>query len=106
MMGLRNKMFIQHAVTIVMLLTAMFFIVNYTLNQSMIKRDTQTLSQYFGLHRIEALKIVSDQKINIEQLFSGKYAPFIASHLASNSNFQVQLFALDETIVGSSRNKR
>lgn len=48
MMGLRNKMFIQHAVTIVMLLTAMFFIVNYTLNQSMIKRDTQTLSQYFG----------------------------------------------------------
>jgi signal transduction histidine kinase len=104
-MGLRNKMFIQHAVTIVMLLTAMFFIVNYTLNQSMIKRDTQTLSQYFGLHRIEALKIVSDQKINIEQLFSGKYAPFIASHLASNSNFQVQLFALDETIVGSSSDK-
>lgn len=76
-MGLRNKMFIQHAVTIVMLLTAMFFIVNYTLNQSMIKRDTQTLSQYFGLHRIEALKIVSDQKINIEQLFSGKYAPLL-----------------------------
>ncbi|HEY2493278.1 MAG TPA: HAMP domain-containing sensor histidine kinase [Paenibacillus sp.] len=104
-MGLRNKMFIQHAVTIVMLLTAMFFIVNYTLNKSMIERDTQTLSQYFALHRIESLKIVSDQKINIEQLFSGTYAPFIASHLASNSNFQVQLFALDETIVGSSSDK-
>ncbi|GGH31509.1 sensor histidine kinase [Paenibacillus segetis] len=104
-MGLRNKMFIQHAVTIVMLLTAMYFIVNYTLNKSMIERDTQTLSQYSALHRIEALKIVSDQKINIDQLFSGKYAPFIASHLASNSNFQVQLFALDETIVGSSSDK-
>ncbi|MHA0856736.1 ATP-binding protein [Paenibacillus sp. CMAA1364] len=104
-MGLRNKMFIQHAVTIVMLLMAMYYIVNYTLNKSMIERDTQTLSQYSALHRIEALKIVSDKKINIEQLFSGTYAPFIASHLASNSNFQVQLFALDETIVGSSSDK-
>lgn len=104
-MGLRNKMFIQHAVTIIMLLTAMYFIVNYTLNKSMIERDTQTLNQYSALHRIEALKIVSDKKINIEQLFSGAYAPFIASHLASNSNFQVQLFALDETIVGSSSDK-
>lgn len=104
-MGLRNKMFIQHAVTIIMLLTAMYFIVNYTLNKSMIERDTQTLNQYSALHRIEALKIVSDKKITMEQLFSGTYAPLIASHLASNSNFQVQLFALDETIVGSSSDK-
>lgn len=104
-MGLRNKMFIQHAVTIVMLLTAMYFIVTYTLNKSMIESDTQTLNQYSALHRIEALKIVNDQKIDIEQLFSGKYAPFIASHLASSINFQVQLFAPDETIVGSSSDK-
>ncbi|GIP28461.1 two-component sensor histidine kinase [Paenibacillus sp. J23TS9] len=104
-MGLRNKMFIQHAVTIIMLLAAMYFIVNYTLNKSMIERDTQTLSQYFALHRIEALKIVSDKKISMNQLFSGTYAPFIASHLSANSNFQVQLFAPDETIVGSSSDK-
>lgn len=104
-MGLRNKMFIQHAVTIVMLLTAMYFIVTYTLNKSMIESDTQSLNQYSALHRIEALKIVSDQKIDIEQLFSGKYAPFIASHLGSSINFQVQLFAPDETIVGSSSDK-
>lgn len=104
-MGLRNKMFFQHAVTIVMLLAAMYFVVNYTLNKSMIERDTQTLSQYFALHRIEALKIVSDKKISMDQLFSGTYAPFIASHLAANSNFQVQLFAPDETIVGSSSDK-
>ncbi|MBE9914592.1 HAMP domain-containing histidine kinase [Paenibacillus donghaensis] len=104
-MGLRNKMFLQHAVTIIMLLAAMYIVANYTLNKSMIERDTQTLSQYFTLHRIETLKIVSDKKISMEQLFSGTYAPFIASHLAANSNFQVQLFALDETIVGSSSDK-
>ncbi|SDF20075.1 Signal transduction histidine kinase [Fontibacillus panacisegetis] len=104
-MGLRNKMFLQHAVTIIMLLAAMYFVVNYTLNKSMIERDTQTLSQYFALHRIEALKIVSDKKINMDELFSGTYAPFIASHLASNINLQVQLFAPDETIVGSSTDK-
>ncbi|NOU93020.1 HAMP domain-containing protein [Paenibacillus sp. LMG 31456] len=104
-MGLRNKLFLQHTVTIIMLLTAMYFIVNYTLSKSMIERDTQTLSQYFALHRIEALKIVNDKKINIEQLFSGAYAPLIASHLAANSNFQVQLFALDGTIVGNSGDK-
>ncbi|OXM84827.1 sensor histidine kinase [Paenibacillus rigui] len=105
-MGLRNKLFLQHTVTILMLLTAMYFIVNYTLGKSMIERDTQTLSQYYALHRIEALKIVNDKKINIEQLFSGTYAPLIASHLAANSNFQVQLFALDETIVGNSGDKQ
>lgn len=104
-MGLRNKMFLQHAVTIIMLLAAMYFIVNYTLNKSMIERDTQTLSQYFALHRIEALKIVNDKKINMDELFSGTYAPFIASHLASNINLQVQLFSPDETIVGSSTSK-
>lgn len=101
-MGLRSKMFLQHTLTITMLLTAMYFIVNYTLSKSMIERDTQTLSQYSALHRIEAIKLVDDKKIKIEQLFTGIYAPFIASHLASNSNFQVQLFAPDETIVGSS----
>ncbi|MDR0270463.1 HAMP domain-containing sensor histidine kinase [Paenibacillus sp.] len=104
-MGLRNKMFLQHAVTIVLLLAAMYIVANYTLNKSMIERDTQTLSQYFALHRIEALKIVGDKKISMNQLFSGTYAPFIASHLAANSNFQVQLFAPDETIVGSSSDK-
>ncbi|GAB2671845.1 ATP-binding protein [Paenibacillus thermoaerophilus] len=101
-MGLRNKLFIQHAVIIVMLLAVMYFIVNHTLSRSMIERDTQTLSQYFALHRIEVLKIVNDKKIDIEQLFSGAYAPLIASHLAANSNFQVQLFDAEETIVGNS----
>ncbi|CAG7608654.1 Sensor histidine kinase RcsC [Paenibacillus solanacearum] len=101
-MGLRNKLFLQHTVMVVMLLTAMYLIVNYTLSKSMIERDTQTLSQYFSLHRIEALKIVNDKKIDIQQLFSGTYAPLIASHLAANSNFQVQLFDLEETIVGNS----
>lgn len=104
-MGLRNKLFLQHTVTIVMLLAAMYFIVNYTLSKSMIERDTQTLSQYYALHRIEALKIVNDKKINIDQLFSGAYAPLLASHLAANSNFQVQLFTPDETIVGNSGDK-
>lgn len=104
-MGLRNKLFLQHTVTIIMLLTAMYFIVNYTISKSMIERDIRTLSQYNTLHRIEALKIVNDKRISIEQLFSGTYAPLIASHLAANSNFQVQLFALDETIVGNSGDK-
>jgi signal transduction histidine kinase len=101
-MGLRNKLFLQHTATIIMLLAAMYFIVNYTLSKSMMERETRTLTQYFALHRIEALKIVDDKKISIDQLFTGAYAPFIASHLASNSNFQVQLFALDGIIVGSS----
>lgn len=80
-MGLRNKLFLQHTVTIIMLLTAMYFIVNYTISKSMIERDIRTLSQYNTLHRIEALKIVNDKRISIEQLFSGTYAPLIASHL-------------------------
>ncbi|MEW9699431.1 ATP-binding protein [Paenibacillus sp. SI8] len=104
-MRLRNKLFIQHTITIVMLLAAMYVIVNYTLSKSMIERDTQTLSQYYSLHRIEALKIVNDKKISIEQLFSGTYAPLIASHLAANSNFQVQLFDPQGTIIGDSGNK-
>ncbi|URN94992.1 MAG: HAMP domain-containing histidine kinase [Candidatus Pristimantibacillus lignocellulolyticus] len=101
-MKLRNKMFIQHTLTIVMLLIAMYIIVNYTLSKSMLERETQTLNQYYTLHRIETLKLLNDQKISVEQLFTGTYAPFIASHLSSNSNFQVQLFSIDETIVGSS----
>jgi len=101
-MKLQNKMFIQHTLTIIMLLLAMYIIVNYTLNKSMLERETQTLDQYFTLHRIETLKLINDQKINVEQLFTGQYAPFIASHLSSNSNFQVQLFNQEETIVGSS----
>ncbi|TXK80615.1 HAMP domain-containing sensor histidine kinase [Paenibacillus sp. N3.4] len=104
-MRLRNKLFIQHTITIIMLLAAMYVVVNYTLSKSMIERDTQTLSQYYSLHRIEALKIVNDKKISIEQLFSGTYAPLIASHLASNSNFQVQLFDSEGTIIGDSSNK-
>lgn len=104
-MRLRNKLFIQHTITIVMLLAAMYVVVNYTLSKSMIERDTQTLSQYYSLHRIEALKIVNDKKITIEQLFSGTYSPLIASHLAANSNFQVQLFDAEGTIVGDSGNK-
>ncbi|GGA05852.1 two-component sensor histidine kinase [Paenibacillus marchantiophytorum] len=104
-MKLRNKLFIQHTITIVMLLAAMYVVVNYTLSKSMIERDTQTLDQYYALHRIEALKIVNDKKISIEQLFSGAYAPLIASHLAANSNFQVQLFDPEGTIIGDSGNK-
>ncbi|WP_282940575.1 HAMP domain-containing sensor histidine kinase [Paenibacillus sp. RC67] len=104
-MRLRNKLFIQHMITIIMLLAAMYVVINYTLSKSMIERDTQTLSQYYSLHRIEALKIVNDKKISIEQLFSGTYAPLIASHLAANSNFQVQLFDSEGTIVGDSGNR-
>ncbi|OAS16695.1 sensor histidine kinase [Paenibacillus oryzisoli] len=104
-MKLRNKLFIQHSITIIMLLASMYVVVNYTLSKSMIERDTQTLDQYYGLHRIEALKIVNDKKISIEQLFSGAYAPLIASHLAANSNFQVQLFDPEGTIIGDSGNK-
>ncbi|NEW07412.1 HAMP domain-containing histidine kinase [Paenibacillus sp. SYP-B3998] len=104
-MRLRNKLFIQHTITIIMLLAAMYVVVNYTLSKSMIERDSQTLSQYYSLHRIEALKIVNDKKISIEQLFSGTYAPLIASHLAANSNFQVQLFDPEGTIIGDSGNK-
>ncbi|WP_079912655.1 HAMP domain-containing sensor histidine kinase [Paenibacillus sp. 32352] len=104
-MRLRNKFFIQHMITIIMLLAAMYVVINYTLSKSMIERDTQTLSQYYSLHRIEALKIVNDKKISIEQLFSGAYAPLIASHLAANSNFQVQLFDSEGTIVGDSGNR-
>ena len=63
------------------------------------------MSQYYALHRIEALKIVNDKKISIDQLFSGTYAPLIASHLAANSNFQVQLFGPEGTIIGDSGNK-
>ncbi|MDR6883359.1 HAMP domain-containing sensor histidine kinase [Bacillus sp. 3255] len=104
-MKLRNKLFVQHTITIVMLLAAMYVVVGYILSKSMIERDTQTLSQYYDLHRIEALKIVNDKKISIEQLFSGTYAPLIASHLAANSNFQVQLFDTEGTIIGDSGNK-
>lgn len=104
-MKLRNKLFIQHTITIIMLLAAMYVVVNYTLSKSMIERDTQTLSQYYDLHRIEALKIVNDKKISIGQLFSGTYAPLIASHLAANSNFQVQLFDSEGTIIGDSGNR-
>ncbi|MGG1519478.1 HAMP domain-containing sensor histidine kinase [Paenibacillus oryzisoli] len=104
-MRLRNKLFFQHAITIVMLLAAMYVVVNYTLSKSMIDRDTQTLGQYYGLHRIETLKIVNDKKITMEQLFSGSYAPFMASHLAANNNFQVQLFDASGTITGDSGNK-
>ena len=42
-MKLRNKLFIQHTITIIMLLAAMYVVVNYTLSKSMIERDTQTL---------------------------------------------------------------
>jgi two-component system, OmpR family, sensor histidine kinase ArlS len=101
-MKLRNKLFLQHTLTICMLLTAMYFIMNYMITKSIIERDTQTLNQYYALHKIEALKIVNDKKMNIKDLFSGSYAPLIASHLASNNNFQVQLFSNDQTIVGSS----
>ncbi|MCR8644365.1 HAMP domain-containing histidine kinase [Paenibacillus sp. N1-5-1-14] len=104
-MRLRNKFFIQHMITIIMLLAAMYVVINYTMSKSMIERDTQTLSQYYSLHRIEALRIVSDKKITIEELFSGAYAPHIASHLASNSNFQVQLFDREGTIIGDSSSK-
>ncbi|WP_442600649.1 ATP-binding protein [Paenibacillus sp. KN14-4R] len=104
-MRLRNKFFIQHMITIIMLLAAMYVVINYTLSKSMIERDTQTLNQYYSLHRIEALKIINDKKISIEELFSGAYAPLIASHLASNSNFQVQLFDRQGTIIGDSSSK-
>jgi|GEM_PF-1907615 len=101
-MRLRSKMFIQHSLTIVMLLIVMYFVVQYSLNKGMLEKETATLNQYYTLHRIETLKLINDQKISVEQLFTGNYAPFIASHLAANSNFYVQLFTKDETIVGSS----
>lgn len=101
-MRLRNKMFIQHSLTIVMLLIVMYIVVQYSLNKGMLEKETGTLNQYYTLHRIETLRLINDQKISIDQLFTGNYAPFIASHLSANSNFQVQLFTTDETIVGSS----
>ncbi|GIP18907.1 two-component sensor histidine kinase [Paenibacillus montaniterrae] len=101
-MKLRNKMFIQHSLTIIMLLIVMYVVVQYSLSKGMLEKETGTLNQYYTLHRIETMKLISDQKISVDQLFTGNYAPFIASHLSANSNFQVQLFTKDETIVGSS----